>query len=103
MTRVAQRPGGPQTLRVTPTATPPKTCPQCGASSTTRFCGDCGYRFPDGPDLSADVRSIVREGAVDVLGIDRRIVATVRDLLIRPVAMIRAHLSGNAAQYIHPL
>ena len=45
----------------------------------------------------------MREGAAEVLGFDRRLIATLRDLLIRPARVVEAHLTGRGGAYVHPL
>jgi hypothetical protein len=79
----------------------PQTCPQCGAAGTTRFCGECGHPLSAAP--SGDLRALVREGAAEVLGLDRRLVATGRDLLLHPARVVKAHLAGRGNAYVHPL
>ena len=53
--------------------------------------------------MTANPRAFVREGAVEALGLDRRLVRTARDTLLRPAQVIRAHLEGRGTQYVHPL
>jgi len=78
-------------------------CPDCGAVVDTPFCGYCGRALRDDHGLAADPRAFVREGAVEALGLDRRIVTTARDTLLRPAEVIRAHLEGRGSRYLHPL
>ena len=79
------------------------TCPNCGAIVDTPFCGYCGRALRGDPNIAADPRAFVREGAVEALGLDRRIVTTARDTLRRPADVIRAHLEGRGSRYLHPL
>jgi hypothetical protein len=81
----------------------PQTCPQCGAVGTSKFCGECGHALTETPASSQDIRSLVREGAAEALGLDRRIIATARDLLRHPTRVVAAHLRSSATPYVHPL
>lgn len=81
----------------------PRRCPQCGAVATTRFCGECGYPLGPLPAPPEDLRTLVRAGAAEVLGLDRRLLATGRDLLLHPARVVAAHLERRAHAYVHPL
>lgn len=76
----------------------PRTCAHCGASGTTRFCGECGHALESVP-----VPGLLRETAAEVLGVEHGILGTLRDQLIRPVRVYRAHLEGNADGYVRPI
>lgn len=76
----------------------PRTCAHCGAAGTTRFCGECGHALD-----SVAVPGLLRETAAEVLGVEHGILGTLRDQLIRPVKVYRAHLEGNAEGYVRPL
>ncbi|HEX6040458.1 DUF3667 domain-containing protein [Longimicrobium sp.] len=75
-----------------------RTCAHCGARGTTRFCGECGHALESVP-----VPGLLRETAAEVLGVEHGIVGTLRDQLIRPVAVYRAHLEGRAEGYVRPI
>ena len=79
------------------------TCPDCGAVVDTPFCGYCGRSLRSDPALAANPRAFVREGAAEALGLDRRLLLTARDTLVRPAEVIRAHLDGRGERYLHPL
>jgi hypothetical protein len=81
----------------------PQTCPQCGAVGTTRFCGECGHPLAATAAPPDDLRALVREGAAEVLGLDRRLIATGRDLLLHPARVVKAHLAGRTSAYVNPL
>lgn len=76
----------------------PRTCAHCGASGTTRFCGECGHALE-----SVAVPGLLRETAAEVLGVEHGMLGTLRDQLIRPVRVYRAHLEGNADGYVRPI
>ena len=78
-------------------------CPNCGAVVDTPFCGYCGRSLRNDNPLAANPRAFVREGAVEALGLDRRIATTARDTLLRPADVIRAHIEGRGSRYLHPL
>jgi hypothetical protein len=75
-------------------------CAHCGAAGTTRFCGECGRPRAAAPDRPA---GLLRESVAEVLGVEHGIVGTIRDLLIRPVKVFEAYLSGNVDGYMRPL
>ena len=78
----------------------PGRCPACGAPGTGRYCSECGAALAGaGPG----VRQALREDAVDTVGFDRRVWATLRDLLIHPVRISRAYLSDDRRRYLPPL
>ncbi|HEX5726289.1 MAG TPA: DUF3667 domain-containing protein [Longimicrobiaceae bacterium] len=80
-----------------------QACPQCGALGATRFCGECGHPLPAASAPPEDLRAFVRAGAAEALGLDRRLLATGRDLLLHPARVAAAHLAGRAGGYAHPL
>ncbi len=55
---------------------------------------------PAGP---GGVRELVRETTVEALGLDRRILASLRDLLLHPARIVIAHVEGRAAGYVSTL
>lgn len=75
-----------------------RTCTHCGAAGTTRFCGECGHALE-----SVAVPGLLRETAAEVLGVEHGMLGTLRDQLIRPVKVYRAHLEGNGQGYVRPL
>jgi Protein of unknown function (DUF3667) len=80
-----------------------QTCAHCGAAVSTRFCGECGRPVAAAP-VAENARALLAEGAGELLGWDRRIVATARDLLLHPVRLAEAHLTGQGAgAYLQPV
>jgi hypothetical protein len=53
--------------------------------------------------VPAGTRQALRDDAVEVVGFDRRLWATLRDLLIHPVRISRAYLSEHRRRYLPPL
>jgi hypothetical protein len=78
----------------------PRDCPACGARSTGRYCSECGAALA-GP--AAGARQALRDDVVELVGFDRRLFATLRDLLIHPVRISRATLSAERRRYLAPL
>ena len=79
------------------------TCAHCGATGASRFCGECGRPLVAAPAGPAGVRDLVRETAAEALGLDRRILASLRDLLLHPGRLAVAHIEGRDAGYVSPL
>ena len=81
-----------------PSAYPsPVTCAHCGAAGTGRFCGECGRPLVTSAAASA---LLLREDAKEALGLDARIASTLRDLLIHPVRITRAWVTGDRSRYV---
>ena len=79
------------------------TCAHCGAVGSSRFCGECGRALIAEPAGPQGVRELVRDTAAEALGLDRRIFASVRDLLVHPGRIVVAHVEGRDAGYVSPL
>ena len=77
-----------------------RTCAHCGAASATRFCGECGRPMDAAP---AAAPGLLRESVAEVLGVEHGLWGTLRDLLVRPVKVFDAYLSGAADGYVRPL
>jgi hypothetical protein len=77
-----------------------RTCPDCGAPSSTRFCGECG-RSVDA-SAPAGTAGLLREGLSEALGVERGYWTTLRDLLVRPGRVMDAYWSGDAVAYVRP-
>jgi hypothetical protein len=75
-------------------------CPACGARATGRFCSECGASVA-GPPVRAT--HALRKDAADVIGLDERLVVTLRDLLMHPVRVVRAAMAGDRRTYLPPL
>lgn len=78
-----------------------RTCPACGALNHTRFCGECGHALEAASAQRTD--GLLREGLSEVLGVEKGVFQTLRDLLIRPTRVVRAYWSGEATGYVRPL
>jgi len=76
------------------------TCTACGTAGSGRFCASCGRPLivPDTvPSLD------LRQEAKEVLGLDERIAATLRDLLLHPLRITGAWISGDRTRYLPPI
>jgi hypothetical protein len=86
-----------------------RTCSACGTASSGNYCGECGARI--GADIAAAPQLtrqevgglMIRQEAIDLVGLDRRLGATIRDLLLHPTRVVAAHLGGDANSYVPPL
>lgn len=79
-----------------------RACAHCGAASTTRFCGECGRPLHAAAAPGAGP-GLLRESVAEVLGVEHGLLGTLRDLMLRPLKVFRAYLSGNAEGYSRPL
>jgi hypothetical protein len=75
-------------------------CPACGAAASGRYCSDCGAALSE---ERVGARRALRDDAVDMVGFDRRVWATLRDLLLHPVRVTRAYLTEDRRRYLPPL
>jgi Protein of unknown function (DUF3667) len=78
----------------------PRICPACGVAGATKFCADCGILLEPG---AAGARELLRDDTIDTLGLDRRILHTLRDLLLHPVRITSAYMSGARGRYLPPI
>ena len=78
----------------------PPRCGACGAGAAGRFCGECGAALADG---GAGAVRALRADAVDTIGFDRRLIATLRDLLVHPVRIVGAYMTEDRRRYLPPL
>jgi hypothetical protein len=77
-----------------------RQCPACGITGAGRFCSECGAALADG---GAVVGRALRDDAAEIIGFDRRLFATLRDLLADPVRIVGAHMAGDRRRYLPPL
>ena len=75
------------------------TCPSCGSTATTRYCGRCGERRLDIPDASIRSRIGV-ERTRSFLG---RTLASLRALLSPPGRLTRDWIQGRRIGYLTPI
>jgi hypothetical protein len=77
-----------------------RACLQCGALNTTRFCGECGAPVAE---QTESARQMLRESVAELVGVDAGVLRTIRDLVLRPVAVVRSYWAGNPAGYARPM
>ena len=77
-----------------------ETCANCGASLSGAYCGACGQR--DQP-LRQPVHRFLAQSAAEFFGVDGRVWATLRELLLRPGALTVAFVEGRRRRYLRPL
>lgn len=75
-------------------------CPECDAPACGTFCPACGARLIFAGDDS--LRLLLGEWSGDWLGLDGRIVRTVKALLVRPGHLTAEYLRGRRRRYIRP-
>lgn len=78
-----------------------RTCPDCGAHNSTRFCGECG-RALEVVSPAESTAGLLREGLSEALGVEKGVFQTLRDLLLRPTRVIQSYWSGEAVGYVRP-
>lgn len=81
-----------------PTLSETVTCPACGAPARGRFCSECASPL----DHSPGAATLLREDAREVVGIDSKVLRTLRDLLLRPARVVRSYVEGRR-EYFPPL
>ena len=85
-------------------AAPVLTCGHCGSSGSSRFCGECGRPLTaPASSVPGGFRELVQATTVEVIGFDRRLLTTLKDLVRHPGRIVRDHLDGRTAPYVHPL
>ena len=57
------------------------SCPNCRTATPDAFCSHCGQR---NLDLRLSLRELISEAAEEALGVDSRIVNTLRPFFLRP-------------------
>jgi hypothetical protein len=76
-----------------------RACVQCGTVNSTKFCGECGALVAGEPESA---RQILRESVAELVGVDAGVPRTLRDLVLRPVDVVRSYWTGNPAGYTRP-
>ncbi|HEV2735008.1 MAG TPA: DUF3667 domain-containing protein [Longimicrobiaceae bacterium] len=79
---------------------PPPRCGNCRAVLAGPFCARCGQRDVD---LNVSTRSLLSEGARELVEVDRRFLLTLRLLFFRPGHLTRTYLKGRRAMHTSPL
>ena len=74
-------------------------CLNCGTPRLGTYCYRCSQRFHDG---QLTVRVVWRGFAHDVLDLDRGLLLAVREMTLRPGAMIRSYVAGQRQRYGNP-
>lgn len=75
-----------------------KSCLNCGAALHGPVCAQCGQREA----RPIEAGRIVGDAWSQILELDFRIVRTVRDLIVRPGAMVAGYLAGKRESYTNP-
>ena len=81
----------------TPAHAPPR-CAKCGAEVVGRFCADCGSAAKVERDLS--VKHFLREAAAAITDVDSVLIASFRDLVVRPGALTASYFAGERHRYL---
>lgn len=76
-------------------------CLNCTATLTGRFCATCGQSAATHERVS--FRSLWTDFRAGTLGLDRGLLVTVHDVLIRPGEVAVAFVEGRRRTYVHPV
>lgn len=87
------------TVSKRPQAVTPDTCASCGAAREANFCGRCGQ----GATPRITFRSLFRDTARTVAGLDAPWLRTLRDLAKNAGRTVRAYADGVRNRYAHPI
>lgn len=87
-------------MSMEPIPASPQHCATCGATGFGKFCSECGAPLGD---AASSARHLLRADAIDTIGLDRRILSTLRDLLLHPVRIVSAYMRGDRRLYLPPL
>ena len=74
-------------------------CLNCGATLTTRYCGDCGQSVL----VHATLTSIGHDLLHGLFHFEGKIWRTIPDLLVRPGDLTRRYVAGERAKFVSPL
>ena len=76
-------------------------CPNCGSSSVSRYCTDCGQAAPRDDDYS--LRSHVADFFEHLTSLDGKLPRSMWALVRSPGLLTADHLAGRRARYVRPL
>ena len=74
-------------------------CASCGAPLDGPYCSSCGQAVA----APIAVRRVAGDLKEQLVGLDYRALATVRELFVAPGAMLRGYLAGRRQPYTNPL
>ncbi|HQY20254.1 MAG TPA: DUF3667 domain-containing protein [Ignavibacteria bacterium] len=74
-------------------------CKNCGNDFTGKFCNECGQKNVDG---RITIREILHNFIHSFTHIDSGIFFLIKELFIRPGAVVREYLSGKRKKYFNP-
>ena len=75
-------------------------CPNCGAPLGGRFCHQCGQRDTT---VLMSARAFVVDAVQEYLGVDGKIVRTMKVLLVAPGRLTTEMVAGRRARYLSPV
>lgn len=84
-----------------PPAAPAPACLNCATPLAGPFCAACGQSAATPERVTA--RSLWTNFRVGTLGLDRGLLVTVRDVLIRPGEVALTFVEGRRRTYVHPV
>jgi hypothetical protein len=74
-------------------------CTRCGAAVTGNFCSNCGT-----PTAATTRGEHIQEVSSEVAGVDiLKAWRTIRDLTLKPGAVVLAYVTGNREKYLSPI
>ena len=76
-------------------------CLNCGAPLAGAFCARCGQRAATPARVT--LGGLWTDFRVAQLGLDRGLVVTLRDVVVRPGVVARAFVEGRRRTYVHPV
>lgn len=74
-------------------------CPGCGHVRNSEFCGHCGQRRCS----RLDTRAVLGNTLHTLLSLEGPWLRTIKDLLLRPSALILAYFAGARHRYVNPV
>jgi hypothetical protein len=77
------------------------TCPACAITVTTPYCPQCGEQHLDARHLT--LCGFAAQIAAEISSIDRRLLRSLRTLVVRPGVLTAAYRRGERARYLLPI